>query len=222
MSHLTVDFLACAYSKSVDYVKSCLKFYGLSIESLPAIRVAGDGLDDFYSDMTALVFDPKKEGPLDADGKPTYPERSMTKQEFTAECDINTIMKRFVASDFDPTSLPISGRKPMYGDFSEAPESYHAAISYIKETERMFLTLSPDIRFRFDNDPQKFLSFVEDPANFDELVSMGLVTHPSIISTPAVSSRAEGGGDDGSKPKASKSSSKASNNASVADGSESV
>lgn len=60
MSHLTVDFLACAYSKSVDYVKSCLKFYGLSIESLPAIRVAGDGLDDFYSDMTALVFDPKK------------------------------------------------------------------------------------------------------------------------------------------------------------------
>jgi len=193
-----VEFLARAFDKPVEYVKRCVKFHGIT--SLPKLRTPDDGLGAFYSDMTAHFSD----------------EPSRTKQEFTAECDINNIMARFAASNYDPSTLPMTSRKPMYGDFTGAPESYHAALNYVRDTERAFMELPAEFRAKLENDPQKFLDYIQDPANYDELVDLGFLL-PSSSDDPRSPNSAVGASDDipqgGSIPPKGKSSSKAPKNA---------
>lgn len=176
MSKSLVAALSSSFSKPVEYTEAALKHFNVTLP-LPKFRTPDDGLGDFYSAMTAHFSS----------------EPSLTKQEFTAECDINTIMARFVSSGYDPTVLPMTSRKAIYGDFTAAPESYHAALNYVKGTERAFMELPADIRARFDNDPQKFLNFVDNPDNQQELIDMGLATDSRVINTPALSNGAVGG-----------------------------
>lgn len=169
-----VQSLAIQFDKPVAFVEAALRSFG--IKELPKFRTPDDGLSDFYSAMTSVYFDPDFEFGLDSKGKPYFPSRSVTKQEFTEELDLNVIMARFAASEFDPTMLPVTTRKALSGDFTGAPESYHAALNFVKDTEMAFMTLDAKIRERFDNDPQAFLDFVSNPENADELVEMGLAT----------------------------------------------
>lgn len=189
---IDVELLALSFDKPVDFVKRCLKFHGIS--ELPRFRTADDGLAQFYSDMTSLYFDPNLEGPLDDKGKPTYPQRSLTKQEFAAECDINNIMARFTASGFDPSVLPLTSRQPRYGDFSNMPESYHEALNYVKATEQAFLMLPAEFRAKLKNDPQLFLDYIKDPANYDELVDLGVLLQEPAVDVPT--SKAKAGSSD--------------------------
>jgi len=163
-----ISSLARSYNKPVDFVRRCIARY--DVKDLPEYRTPNDGLGDFFSDLTSVY-----------DLTP-----SMTKQEFTAECDINTIMARFKASGGDPSVLPLNTKSPKYGDFTSFPDSYHAALNYVNDTKAAFLAFDASVRSRFDNDPQKFLDFIADPANQSEAVSLGL------INSPAVSSPAEG------------------------------
>ena len=148
--------LALQYDKPIEYVQLCLDKH--RVEVLPRYRTAGDGFAEFYSDLTAFV-----------DGTP-----SMTKQEFTDEVDINNIVKRFINSGGDPTSLPFTDRKAMYGDFTMLPDSYQSALNYVLDTKAEFMKLPADQRAKFDNNPQVFLDYVSDPKNLDALVEMGL------------------------------------------------
>lgn len=148
--------LALQYDKPVEYVQLCLEKHRVDV--LPRYRTAGDGFAEFYSDLTAFVDD----------------SPSMTKQEFTAEVDINNIVKRFINSGGDPTSLPFTNSKAMYGDFTNLPDSYQSALNYVLDTKAEFMKLPADVRARFDNNPQVFLDYVSDPVNLDELVKMGL------------------------------------------------
>lgn len=203
MSKVSVDFvahLAQAFNKPTHFVEAALKLH--NITSLPKFRTPDDGLADFYSLMTSHY-----------DESP-----SRTKQEFTAECDINVIMKRFIASDFDPTSLPLTSRKGMYGDFTNMPDSYHAALNYVRDTEASFLGLPADLRARFDNDPQVFLDFVSDAANVPELIKLGLATLVDIPA-PSASHVAGDGGGVSTPPVGDSSASKPSKKASRDDGS---
>lgn len=161
------DSLAVAYEKPVEYVNLCLKTFAHP-KSWPIVRFSGDGFDEFFSALTALYS--------------TEPSR--TKQEFTAECDINNIMARFQASNYDPSTLPITSRKSFYGDITSMPESYHAALNYVKDTERAFLELPAEFRAKFDNDPQGFIDYVQDPANADELRELGFLAPASVIPAP--------------------------------------
>lgn len=159
--------LATLYDKPLDYVKATCRVHGVDPAKLPAFRFAGDGLGPFYSDLSAFF-----------DISP-----SMTKQEFAADCDINNIMKRFVASNFDPSVLNLSTRQAQYGDFTSMPDSYHAALNFIKDSDATFMKVDAGIRSRFDNDPQKFFDFVTDPRNSAELIDMGLAS-PSPLGSP--------------------------------------
>lgn len=171
-SSIDVEFLARAYDKPVEFVQRCLKFHGIT--SLPGLRTPDDGLSAFYSDMTSMYFDPDFQDGVDSNGKPNYPSRSRTMPEFTDELDLNVIMARYKMSNFDPSTLPVATRQALTGDFSNAPESYHAALSYITDTKRAFMSLDAELRAKFHNDPQEFLDFVADPKNAEEIISLGL------------------------------------------------
>lgn len=188
ITEAVIEKLAVDYDKPVEYVRRCMKEH--AVTHLPKFRMPDDGYGPFFSDMTAhFNLDP-----------------SLTKQEFTAECDINNIMRRFTQSGYDPSTLPLTTRKPQYGDFSNMPQSYHEALNYVKDTERAFMTLDADLRARFENDPQQFLDFVSNPDNAEELVKLGLATAPNIEAQTlspapgaATSGEAEGAGGKSSK-----------------------
>lgn len=104
-------------------------------------------------------------------GKP-----SRTKQSFKDECDINLIMKRFKnvmgAEYLNRYQGYLSGE---FGDFSNVMD-YRSAIDQIEQARGVFGALPAKVRARFENDPAQFLDFVQNPANANELVDLGLAT----------------------------------------------
>lgn len=101
---------------------------------------------------------------------------SRTKQAFQSECDINNIMAKF-----QKTGL-ISHNAKHQGDYSTLPESldYHDSLIAIQAAQDSFNSLPSGIRSKFDNDPEKFLNFVEDHNNQDEMIELGLATRSPL------------------------------------------
>lgn len=97
---------------------------------------------------------------------------SRTKQAHKDETDINRIMQKYQKTGLLDHVNKYQGE---YGDFSEVTD-FQSALNKIHESQEMFGTLPSSIRKQFDNDPGKFLNFVEDPNNFDAAVDLGLFT----------------------------------------------
>lgn len=100
------------------------------------------------------------------------PEKGRTKQSFKKECDINTILKRMEITGALPEMIK---GNPQYGDFSTV-QSYQDSLNTVMFANEQFAALPAKVRNRFSNDPASFLAFTQDPANFKELVKMGLAT----------------------------------------------
>lgn len=102
-------------------------------------------------------------------------EESVTQQQFADEADINFIVHSYNTSGVIPSSVSgVSPREPMFGDFSNLPSDAQEAYNQILEAKANFDTLPLPIRQRFNYDPAAFFEFVQNPANLDELVALGL------------------------------------------------
>jgi len=106
-----------------------------------------------------------------------------TKQSFKEQCDINWIMERYNKTGQLPEMIKREGK---YGDFSSAG-TYQDALNVVRHAEIQFASLSSAVRERFLNDPARFLEFVNDPSNIDEMVDLGLATK-EILEDPRASS----------------------------------
>lgn len=101
---------------------------------------------------------------------------SRTKQCFRDECDINIIMKRFKNTmGVDYLNRYQGYLTGEFGDFSNV-QDYRSAIEQIDQARGVFDALPAKVRSRFRNDPAEFLDFVQNPANLDEMIDMGLAT----------------------------------------------
>lgn len=98
------------------------------------------------------------------------PEPSRTQKQFLEESDINNIMKRFKNTGVLPGMIRSN---PQYGDFSD-PVDYQEACNIVIRSREQFEALGSRVRERFGNDPEKFLKFVADPSNAEEMVRLGL------------------------------------------------
>ena len=100
-------------------------------------------------------------------------EPSRTQQHFKDECDIDRILKKYSQTGFlvDPLA---PRRKPLFGDFSESV-SFMEAQNRIARVREAFDSLPSQIRDRFANDPYRLLAWLEDPANAEEAVKLGLL-----------------------------------------------
>jgi phage internal scaffolding protein len=107
-------------------------------------------------------------------------EITLTKQQFKDECDINNILKLFKDKGILPDMIKENAQ---YGDFSDVP-TYQEAMDIVLHAEAQFGALPSHTRDRFGNSPEKFLEFVSDPKNAEEMVAMGLATKRE---TPPVS-----------------------------------
>lgn len=97
---------------------------------------------------------------------------SMTKQSFKEECDINNIVKRFELTGVID-HLNQKAREGVYTDLPD-PLDFQGALELVREAQDAFNSLPADIRARFQNDPEAFLSFTSDPSNQDEMIKLGL------------------------------------------------
>lgn len=104
-------------------------------------------------------------------------DESMTKQEFAAECDINTIVRNFGLTGEMPATLVT----PMQGDFTNVMD-YRSALHMLMEAQDGFMSLPAEFRAKFDNDPNAFLDYVSDPANVKEMqekYGLGAIQRPA-------------------------------------------
>ena len=100
---------------------------------------------------------------------------SMTKQSFKDECNINKIMAKFQKTG---AIEHYAKHAPTYGDAT--PIQLMDAQQIIINAQTMFDDLPATIRKKFDNDPAKFLEFVQDEANSEEMIELGLRAKPQI------------------------------------------
>jgi len=98
----------------------------------------------------------------------------LTQQSAKDECDINVLMKRYQKTGLFPQ---YPGATPKYVSNIDAPDFLEAQ-NLLLQAKSEFAALNSEIRKRFDNDPAKFFAWVNDPANADELVKMGLREEP--------------------------------------------
>jgi len=98
---------------------------------------------------------------------------SVVQQQFAEECDINTIVKRFgITGD-----LPNGVAMPLSGDFSGVTD-FQTAMQLIRQAQESFYELPAEVRARFGNNPAEVIAFLDNPANRDEAIKLGLVAKP--------------------------------------------
>lgn len=107
------------------------------------------------------------------------PEPTLTVQSERDEVDINTIVRRFGLTGV----MPKNPRVPTYGDFTDIHD-YRTALDVIREADAAFMELTPDVRERFANDPQRLMDFIGDVKNRDEAKKLGLLRPDQEVPLP--------------------------------------
>lgn len=108
----------------------------------------------------------QRPGRKDEDGKPLY----FTEQSHKDHCNVNHIINKY-----DKTGIltHMNTIEAKFGDMTG--NDYKTMLDTVLEAKRNFKELPSNIRKRFDNNPEKLLAFMENPANRDEAIKLGLI-----------------------------------------------
>lgn len=101
---------------------------------------------------------------------------SQTQQHFKDDADINTIVRRFGLTG----TLPDNYRAPLLGDFADVMD-FQTAMNAVSQAQEQFMQLPPDLRSRFNNDPNALIYFMADEANHAEAIKLGLIAKPPEV-----------------------------------------
>lgn len=106
---------------------------------------------------------------------------SRVQQHFAEDADINTIMRRFKVTG----QMPFGSAQGMYGDFTEITD-YESAQAKIASAHQKFMTLPPEVREKFDNDPGKMIAAAQSMSEEDFLEFSSVEVTPAAGEAPAV------------------------------------
>lgn len=109
-------------------------------------------------------------------------DKGVTQQQFAEECDINNIVKRFGLTGELPENIGF----PVSGDFTGVSD-FKSAMDVVRKSQEAFMELPGDMRYRFANDPQRLMEFLDDPRNREEAVKLGLVNAPVEVARDGMS-----------------------------------
>lgn len=101
---------------------------------------------------------------------------SMTKQSFVEQCDINNILKQFRTTGM-VQHMRANADQGRYEDLPDSVD-FQESMALVMDAQNAFASLPSKVRSRFDNDPAKFLEFMSDPRNQDEVYELGLAKRP--------------------------------------------
>lgn len=91
---------------------------------------------------------------------------SKTDQSFKKDCDVNHIMDKYTKTGH---LTHMQQKQGMYADVSMI-EDLGQAYNDVQRAEEAFESLPSKLRNKFDNDPVKFVEFMQDPKNMDEAI----------------------------------------------------
>jgi phage internal scaffolding protein len=100
----------------------------------------------------------------------------ITEQHHSDECNVNNILATYMKTGLMPSIDP----NAQYGDLSDF--DYQSMQNQIANANSLFEQLPENVRYRFGNEPFRFLNFVQDEKNYDELVKMGLANNAPTAS----------------------------------------
>lgn len=95
--------------------------------------------------------------------------KSLTEQCHKDEVKIQNILGRYRRG----LPIPPSGRQPFYADMVGAPDFYEAQ-RFLAETASMFEEVPAQVRAYFGNDPGKYLAFISNPDNAEQMKEFGI------------------------------------------------
>ena len=123
-----------------------------------------------YRDNDKLV--PPDPGSLRKPGKHAihFNDPSLAKQEFRDECVINEIMKKYQAHGVNPYVV----EDPRFFVDVSDPVDYQEALNIVARSQTAFESIPAKLRDQLGNDPARFLQWVKDPANAEEMYKLGL------------------------------------------------
>jgi len=98
-------------------------------------------------------------------------EPSKTDQSYKADCDTNTIIKKFLKTGQVTHVAKMAGK---FADISAVPD-FHTAMSTVKEAEYAFMQLPSQLRAKHGNDVSQMLDWIKDPKNKEEAIELGLM-----------------------------------------------
>jgi len=102
---------------------------------------------------------------------------SRTKQSFKKDADINFIVSKAVRTGLLMDPVQAAARKQIFGDFASAPD-FLTMQNRVASVTSAFEALPAEVRNRFNNSASELISFMADPANAEEAVSLGLAPKP--------------------------------------------
>lgn len=128
--------------------------------------------------VSSVTNEPKKN--LKKPFAKVFKKPGLTEQIHRDDCNINSVVSRY-----RKTGILINAREKL-GEYKTAPNfTFHEAMNFVSKTNEMFEMIPADIRNRFQNDPQAFSEFAENPENQDELIKMGLIEpHERAVAQP--------------------------------------
>jgi len=101
-----------------------------------------------------------------------------TRQSSRDECDINMIMAKYQRTG----AVDHLSKHGARYDFCDGL-TFHDAMNTVKDAESMFADLPSSLRTRFV-EPGDFLDFVQDEANVDEMVVLGIASRVAAQVAP--------------------------------------
>lgn len=108
---------------------------------------------------------------------------SLTQQEFKESCDINNILAKFSvqarAFGVEPSQL-MPQDQGTYGDFSQL-DDFQTAQNKIAFLNDQFSNLPSDVRRKFGDNLNTFMSALSDPNRIDELGELGVWNKDSFL-----------------------------------------
>ena len=102
--------------------------------------------------------------------KTVFEDITRTKQSFTKDSDIRTILQKYVKTGI----LGDPNRKPMYGDFTTTAEDFVNSVNKVTEVRAWFDAQPAKVREHFQNDPLRCLEFVQKAENKAKAEELGL------------------------------------------------
>lgn len=97
----------------------------------------------------------------------------LTEQSHKAECDINTILNRYLKTGLIDHSKKASAR---YGDFTCIGDSFAQTMNLVAEAQELFESVPSHIRTKFSNNPAEYMEFMMNEENRDAIEALGLPT----------------------------------------------
>jgi len=112
----------------------------------------------------------------------TYFEKpTKMQQNQVPSSDINSIMAKYHKAGGTLRSLP--DPVGLYADLTSVSDLQHS-MNTVLDAQRAFDALPSALRARFQNDPIQLVSFLEDPKNKPEAITLGLINKPTPPNEP--------------------------------------